>query len=170
MEELGRVELEEFKQLPKHPIAVVLDNIRSLHNVGAAFRTSDAFLVERLYLCGITGKPPHRDIHKTALGATESVEWEYAEDTEILLKELKNKDYQILLVEQTQASLPLQSFNFDPKQKYALVFGNEVFGVSEEALPLADACLEIPQFGTKHSLNVSVSIGVVLWQYLGKIL
>ena len=168
MEELGRISVEDFKSKPKNPIVIVLDNIRSLHNVGAAFRTGDAFMVEKVWLCGITGKPPHRDIHKTALGATESVEWEHAPSTEEAVKQLKEEGYTILLAEQTQASTPLQQYGFDPEQKYAFVFGNEVFGVSDEVLPLADHCLEIPQFGTKHSLNISVSVGIFLWQYLSR--
>ena len=169
MDELGRMEVNEFKNTSKHPIVVVLDNIRSLHNVGATFRTSDAFLVDRIYLCGITGKPPHRDIHKTALGATDSVAWEHHSTVEVALQKLKNEGYQILLAEQTSESIPLQNFSFETAGKYAFVFGNEVFGVSEEALPIADHCLEIPQFGTKHSLNVSVSIGILLWQYISQI-
>lgn len=168
MEELGRMSIDEFKHTSKHPITIVLDNIRSLHNVGSAFRTSDAFLAEKIYLCGITGKPPHRDIHKTALGATDSVEWEHVPDTAALLTKLKGEGYTILIAEQTEASIPLQSFDFQPDAKYAVVFGNEVFGVSDDALPLADHCLEIPQFGTKHSLNISVSLGVILWQYISK--
>ena len=166
--EMGRLDIDEFKQEAKHPIVIVLDSIRSMHNVGSAFRTGDAFLVEKVCLCGITATPPHREIHKTALGATETVVWEHHHSIEDALTQLKNEGYQLLLAEQTTQSVALQDYRFDREAKYAFVFGNEAFGVSDEALPLADACLEIPQFGTKHSLNVSVSIGICLWEYLAQ--
>ena len=164
MEELGRVTADEFKQQTKNPIVLVLDNIRSMHNVGSAFRTCDAFNVERLYLCGITGTPPNKEISKTALGATESVSWEYKENVEELAKELKSAGYAILLVEQTDTSVMLQNFDFTQYGKIALFVGNEVFGISDELLPLSDAAIEIPQFGTKHSLNVAVATGITLWE------
>ena len=164
MDELGRVTADEFKQQAKNPIVLVLDNIRSMHNVGSAFRTCDAFNVERLYLCGITGTPPNKEISKTALGATESVEWEYEENVADLAKELKSEGYAILLVEQTDHSVMLQEFDFAQYEKIALFVGNEVFGISDELLPLCDAAIEIPQFGTKHSLNVAVATGITLWE------
>ena len=164
MDELGRVTADEFKQQAKNPIVLVLDNIRSMHNVGSAFRTCDAFNVERLYLCGITGTPPNKEIAKTALGATESVEWEYKENVEELAKELKSAGYAILLVEQTDNSVMLQDFDFSQYEKVALFVGNEVFGISDELLPLCNAAVEIPQFGTKHSLNVAVATGITLWE------
>ncbi len=165
---LTRLSVEDFKQSPKRPLAIVLDNVRSMHNVGATFRTADAFLIEKIVLCGITGQPPHREIHKTALGATETVQWQYAPNITEALQQLKEEGYTIVLVEQIDESVFLQDFQYQATQKYALVFGNEVFGVSQEALPYADVCLEIPQFGAKHSLNISVSIGVVLWDYFLK--
>ena len=164
MEELGRVTADEFRQQTKNPIVLVLDNIRSMHNVGSAFRTCDAFNVERLYLCGITGTPPNKEISKTALGATESVAWEYKENVAELAKELKSAGYAILLVEQTNTSVMLQDFDFTQYGKIALFVGNEVFGISDELLPLSDAAIEIPQFGTKHSLNVAVATGITLWE------
>ena len=164
MDELGRVSPEAFKEQTKNPVVLVLDNIRSMHNVGSAFRTCDAFNVERLYLCGITGTPPNKEISKTALGATESVEWEYRESVEELAKELKSEGYAIILVEQTDNSVLLQEFDFAQYGKMALFVGNEVFGISEELLPLCDAAVEIPQFGTKHSLNVAVATGITLWE------
>ncbi|MGB0525749.1 MAG: RNA methyltransferase [Flammeovirgaceae bacterium] len=170
MDELHRASVEEFKQSDKHQVAVVLDNIRSMHNVGSAFRTSDAFKIEKLVLCGITARPPHREIHKTALGATESVTWEHEEDTAAAVQQLKAAGYQIVVVEQTTNSVMLQDFDFTPAEKYAFVFGNEAFGVSDDVLPFADQSLEIPQFGTKHSLNISVSLGIVLWDYVRKVM
>lgn len=166
MDELNRASIDEFKESTKHPVVVVLDNIRSMHNVGAAFRTSDAFKIEQLVLCGITARPPHREIHKTALGATDTVAWVHEENTVDAVKKLKNAGYQIVIVEQTTDSIFLQDFPFDAQTKYAFVFGNEAFGVSDETLPFGDKSLEIPQFGTKHSLNISVSLGVVLWDYV----
>ena len=163
MQELGRVSVEQFKQQEKTPIVIVLDNIRSMHNVGSAFRTADAFACQKIYLCGITAKPPHREIHKTALGASDSVSWEHFEDVKEALEQLKKEDYQIIAVEQTDKSVLLQDFETKKGEKYAFVFGNEVFGVSDEALPFCDSALEIPQIGTKHSLNISVSLGIVIW-------
>jgi 23S rRNA (guanosine2251-2'-O)-methyltransferase len=164
LEELGRISVDEFKGADKLPVCIVLDNVRSLHNVGSAFRTADAFRVEKIYLTGITGTPPHREIHKTALGATESVAWEYVEKTEDALAQLRARDYKIVAIEQTNESKPLHQFTPVAGEKICLVFGNEVDGVSDEAIALADAALEIPQHGTKHSLNVSVCLGIVTWE------
>ena len=162
-EELNRLEIEQYKAIKKNPIVIVLDNVRSMNNVGSAFRTGDAFLVEKVMLCGITAKPPHREINKTALGATESVSWEYSDTTLEVLGKLKSDGYKILSVEQANKSLSLEKFTPKSDEKYAFVFGNEVYGVEQEVVNQCDHCLEIPQFGTKHSLNISVSIGVVLW-------
>lgn len=169
LDELNRLSPEEFEALPKHPLVLVLDNIRSLANVGSAFRTGDAFAVEKVFLCGITGTPPHREIHKSALGAQETVAWEHAPDAAALCSQLKAAGYQILAVEQAEGSTLLQDFTPQEGQKWALVFGNEVDGVSEEVMQLADLALEIPQWGTKHSLNVSVSMGIVLWSLIEKL-
>lgn len=166
--ELGRLNVEEFKDTAKIPLIVVLDNIRSLNNIGSVFRTSDAFLIEKIYLCGITAKPPHKDIHKTALGATESVAWEYAADTLELVEKLKKEKIKILSIEQAENSTMLQNFQIEPNQKYAVVFGNEVKGVQQKVVSASDYCIEIPQLGTKHSLNISVSVGVVLWDLFKK--
>ena len=168
-EELERLSVEDFKAKKKQPIVIILDNIRSMNNVGSAFRTADAFLIEKLYLCGITATPPHREINKTALGATESVDWEHHDDTRALTEQLKEDGYRIVCVEQADESVPLQDFLPYKDTKYCLVFGNEVFGVADEVVEKADTCLEIPQFGTKHSLNVSVSIGVVMWDFFKKL-
>jgi 23S rRNA (guanosine2251-2'-O)-methyltransferase len=167
-EELQRVSVEEFKQIPKTPLIVVLDNIRSLNNIGSVFRTADAFLIEKVYLCGITATPPHKDIHKTALGATESVDWEYAEDVLILIEKLKQDKVKVASIEQAEQAVMLQNFNPEINQKYAVIFGNEVMGVQQEAVDISDFCIEIPQLGTKHSLNISVSVGVVLWDLFVK--
>lgn len=167
--ELGRKTVEEFKQMDKTPIIVVLDNIRSLNNVGSVFRTSDAFLIEKIYLCGITATPPNKEIHKTALGATESVEWEYVEDTVELVKKLQTENVKVLSIEQAENSTMLDTFTPEINQKYAVVFGNEVKGVQQEVVSTSDICIEIPQLGTKHSLNISVSCGVVLWDLFSKI-
>ena len=164
LEELGRISAEEFKASEKLPACLVLDNIRSLHNVGSAFRTADAFRIEKIYLTGITGTPPHREIHKTALGATESVAWEYHESTPMLLSELRTSGYQIIVVEQTTESIPIHQVKFEADRKLCLVFGNEVNGVSDEAMPFADLAIEVPQAGTKHSLNISVCLGIVVWE------
>ncbi|MEQ8908174.1 MAG: RNA methyltransferase [Vicingaceae bacterium] len=169
-EELGRPDLEEYLEVPKNPIVVVLDNIRSLNNVGSVFRSSDAFSVEAIYLCGITAQPPHREINKTALGATESVSWKYFDKTENALKSLKKQGYGIWSIEQTERSISLPDFNpLELKKKIALVFGHEVKGVQQEVVNLSDGVLEIPQSGTKHSLNISVSVGVVLWDLINKL-
>jgi tRNA G18 (ribose-2'-O)-methylase SpoU len=168
-EELNRLSNEEFKQQDKTPIILILDNVRSMHNVGAAFRTADAFLIEAIYLTGITAKPPHREINKTALGATDSVEWHYFSSTSEAILHARDKGCQIAAVEQADKSVFLNEFTPDKNASYALVFGNEVFGVEDEVVEQADICLEIPQFGTKHSLNISVSIGVVLWDITSKL-
>lgn len=165
LEELGRIDIETFKQTEKIPLTVVLDNVRSMHNVGAVFRTADAFLIEKIILCGITPQPPHREIHKAALGATESVDWMYENDISEAILALKNQDYTIVGIEQTSNSELLTDFEISKVRKYALVFGNEVDGLSDEPLSLYDAFLEIPQLGTKHSLNVSVCGGIVMWDF-----
>jgi 23S rRNA (guanosine2251-2'-O)-methyltransferase len=164
MDELNRPSVKDFQQSSKMPVVIVLDNIRSLHNVGSVFRTSDAFSIEELVLTGITATPPHREIHKTALGATESVQWRYIENCLDSVFELKEKGYKVLGVEQVSGSTSLNSFVYSGKEKLALVFGNEVKGVDQTVLNHCDGFIEIPQFGTKHSLNVSVSVGVVLWE------
>ena len=164
--ELERPSVSEFKSQGKFPITLVLDNIRSLSNVGTFFRTSDAFNVEKIYLCGITPCPPHREIQKTALGATESVDWEFVESTPELIQQLKKEGKVICAVEQTEQTCFLQHFEIDKQKEYVLVMGNEVDGVQQEVVDLADYVLEIPQFGTKHSLNVSVCAGVVLWEFV----
>lgn len=165
LEELGRIDVETFKQTPKIPLLVVLDNIRSMHNVGAAFRTADAFLVEKIILCGITPRPPHREIHKAALGATESVDWQYYENVKEAIIDLKTLGYEVVGIEQTSNSTMIKDFSIDATKKYALVLGNEVEGISDEILTDLDECLEIPQLGTKHSLNVSVCGGIVMWEF-----
>ena len=167
--ELNRISIEGFKAATKTPIIVILDNIRSLNNIGSVFRTSDAFLIEKIYLCGITAKPPHKDIHKTALGATDSVTWEYAKDTLELVQKLQQEKVKIVSIEQADESILLSDFNLDTNQKYAVVFGNEVKGVQQSVVDTSDYCVEIPQFGTKHSFNISVSVGIVLWDLYGKI-
>ena len=166
--ELGRITVDAFKTLEKTPIIVVLDNIRSLNNIGSVFRTSDAFLIEKIYLCGICATPPNKEIHKTALGATESVAWEYAKDTLALVEKLKAEDIEVLAVEQAENSTKLNMFYPKKNQKYAIVMGNEVKGVQQEVVNAADSCLEIPQLGTKHSLNISVTTGIVLWDLFQK--
>ena len=165
LEELGRIDVETFKQTEKIPLVVVLDNVRSMHNVGAVFRTADAFLVEKIILCGITPQPPHREIHKAALGATESVDWIYEKDISTALENLKRENFKILGIEQTTNSEIITDFVIKKNEKYALVLGNEVDGLSDEALSLYDTFLEIPQLGTKHSLNVSVCGGIVMWEF-----
>lgn len=169
MEELKRLSVKEFKEAKKTPIVVVLDNIRSLSNVGSVFRTCDAFLISKLYLCGITAKPPHREIHKTAIGATESVNWVYKHSTMDAILELKELGYKVISVEQTKNSTKLNEFYPSLNSKYALVFGNEVKGVDDNIIKISDECLEIPQWGTKHSLNVSVSVGITIWDIALKI-
>ena len=168
LEELGRITIDEFKEAEKIPVCFVLDNVRSLHNVGSAFRTADSFRIEKIYLTGITGTPPHREIQKTALGATESVAWEYVENSAKAVLDLKNQGFTIIAIEQTTDSRPLQKFVPEKNQKYCLVFGNEVDGVSDEVIGLADIALEIPQTGTKHSLNISVCLGIVAWEFFRK--
>ncbi|MBL3657786.1 RNA methyltransferase [Fulvivirga sediminis] len=168
-EELDRKTVEEFKEAEKLPVVILLDSIRSMNNVGSAFRTSDAFLIEKIYLGGITATPPHREITKTALGATESVDWEHAEDTPKLVDDLKAEGYEIIAIEQVDESIALNEFKPEKNKKYCLVFGNEVFGVSEEVVSKAHVCLEIPQHGTKHSLNISVSLGITIWDFYNKL-
>jgi len=163
--ELNRLTQEDYKKTEKMPLAIVLDHVRSLHNVGSVFRTADAFLVQKIYLCGITACPPHPEIHKTALGAENTVEWVYYEDTCEALKSLKSEGFRLLAVEQAEGSVLLNDFVPDKHEKYAVVFGNEVKGVSQDAIDLCDGCIEIPQFGTKHSLNVSVTSGIVIWDF-----
>jgi 23S rRNA (guanosine2251-2'-O)-methyltransferase len=168
--ELDRVSEEAYKQQKKFPLVVVLDSIRSLNNIGSFFRTCDAFNVEKIYLCGITATPPHRDINKTAIGATESVDWEHAEDIVALSEKLQSDGYAVCTIEQTEKTTLLQNISTLTNQKFALVFGNEVDGVNQEIVDLSDHVIEIPQFGTKHSLNVSVCAGVVLWEFSKKYL
>lgn len=165
-EELNRVSVDEFKAQQKNDVIVILDNVRSLNNVGSAFRTSDAFNVKKIYLCGITGQPPHRDINKTALGATDSVEWEHASNTLEVVKTLQKENWNVFSVEQAEGAVMLDKFTPTQDGKYAFVFGNEVFGVEQDVVDASDQCIEIPQFGTKHSLNISVTIGVILWHYI----
>ena len=165
LEELGRIDVETFKKTEKIPLVVILDNVRSMHNVGAAFRTADAFLVEKIILCGITPKPPHREIHKAALGATESVDWQFYESVKEAVIDLKTLGFEIVGIEQTTNSVMITDFEIDKTKKYALVLGNEVEGISDEILTDLDVCLEIPQLGTKHSLNVSVCGGIVMWEF-----
>ncbi|MCB0459535.1 MAG: RNA methyltransferase [Flavobacteriaceae bacterium] len=167
--ELDRLTNDEFKEAEKTPLIVVLDNIRSLNNIGSVFRTSDAFLIEKIYLCGITAKPPHKDIHKTALGATETVAWEYVEDVLELVKNLQKEGVVIASIEQADNSVALQNFIPEKDKKLAVVFGNEVKGVQQKVVSASDFCVEIPQYGTKHSLNISVSCGVVLWDLFNKL-
>ena len=162
MDELNRISKEDFETAEKLPIIIVLDNIRSLSNVGAFFRTADAFRIKELLLCGITACPPHREIHKTALGADETVRWRYFETTEAACKALKSEGYRIFAVEQVEGSMPLQDFEFEPNTAYLL--GNEVEGVSDKALPYCEGAIELPQEGTKHSINVSVCAGIVMWK------
>lgn len=164
LQQLNRKTIDVFKNTPKLPLVLVLDNIRSMHNIGAAFRIADAFLIEKIYLCGITAQPPHREIHKTALGAEDTVAWEYIADTATLLKDLRKEDYIIVGLEQTDESICLYDYQLADAKKYAIVVGNEVFGISEEALATCNVVLEIPQYGTKHSLNVSVSMGIAVWE------
>lgn len=168
-EELNRISKDEFKESEKTPIIVILDDIRSLHNIGSVFRTSDAFLLEKIYLCGITATPPNKEIHKTALGATDTVAWEYAKDVLEVIQKLKNENVKIFSVEQTENSIMLNDFQVETNERYALIFGNEVKGVSQEAINLSDGVIEIPQLGSKHSLNISVSAGIVIWDLFQKL-
>ncbi|MDB9827591.1 RNA methyltransferase [Flavobacteriaceae bacterium] len=167
--ELNRKDIDEFKHSKKTKLVVILDDIRSLNNIGSVFRTSDAFLVEKVYLCGITASPPHKDIHKTALGSTESVDWEYCENISKLIIKLKQDKFFIWSVEQADKSKKLTSFSLDKDLKHALIFGNEVKGVSEAAINLSDEVIEIPQFGTKHSLNISVCSGILIWEFFKRL-
>jgi len=162
--ELGRLSPEKYRQSQKFPLIIVLDNVRSLYNIGSVFRTADAFRVEAIYLCGITATPPHREIRKTALGADETVSWKYFENTEDAIRDLHAGGWKIIAIEQADESVPLHQFSFNKDEQLALVFGNELSGVSDAAIKLADGCIEIPQSGTKHSLNIAVSVGVVVWE------
>lgn len=165
LEELNRIDVETFKKVEKIPLVVVLDNIRSMHNVGATFRTADAFLVQKIILCGITPQPPHREIHKAALGATESVDWSYEADINVTINDLKSQGFEVAGIEQTTNSQMITDFKIDNTKKYAVILGNEVEGISNEALQNIDSFIEIPQLGTKHSLNVSVCGGIVMWEF-----
>jgi len=167
--ELNRLDVKGFKAAEKNPVIIVLDNIRSLNNIGSVFRTADAFLIKKIYLCGITAKPPHKDIHKTALGATDSVDWAYFDTTQEAVAQLKQDDLVIVSVEQVKSAVALQNFPVEPNKTYVLIFGNEVKGVQQSVIDMSDYAVEIPQFGTKHSLNISVSAGVVLWEFIKKI-
>lgn len=166
--ELDRLDIPEFKNADKAPLIVILDNIRSLNNIGSVFRTADAFLIEKIYLCGITARPPHKDIRKTALGATESVAWEYRKDTLSLIEELQAERISVASIEQADKSIPLPEFYPKKNEKLAIVFGNEVKGVQQKVVTQSDYCIEIPQYGTKHSFNIAVSCGIVLWDLFGK--
>jgi len=169
LSELNRISVEDYKQSPKTPIIIVLDNIRSMHNIGSVFRTADAFRLESIYLCGITSTPPNKEIHKTALGATESVNWKYFNQTEDAINLLKSNNYNIYAIEQAEGSCSLENLALPNLGKIALVFGNEVNGVGENIISCVDNCIEIPQFGTKHSLNISVSVGIVVWEFFQKL-
>lgn len=166
LQELGRMTVEEFKSSDKTPLIIILDNIRSLNNVGSVFRTADCFRVEKIYLCGITATPPHRDIHKTAIGATETVEWEHVDSTADLINKLKGEGWKCYAIEQVEQSISLD--DFQPEGKTAIVLGNEVDGVQQEVIDACNGSIEIPQFGTKHSLNISVCTGIVVWDIFSK--
>lgn len=168
LDELNRASVEEFKAQDKLRVAVVLDNVRSMHNIGSVFRTSDGFAVEQLILCGISAQPPHREIEKTALGATQSVNWSYYAEVTKAVEHLRAEGYKIIAIEQAENSIMLNDFTPLPNEKYALIFGNEVNGVSDEVMQIIDSCIEIPQFGTKHSFNIVVSAGIVLWDFFSK--
>lgn len=169
LDELNRATISEFKDQDKLPVVVVLDNVRSLHNVGSIFRTSDAFAIEQVCLCGITGQPPNREIEKTALGATQSVTWDYFKTTLDAVEELRAEGYTIIAIEQAINSIMLHEFKPKTNKKYALIFGNEVNGVDDEVMAKIDSCIEIPQFGTKHSFNIVVSAGIILWDFVSKL-
>ncbi|WP_396173242.1 RNA methyltransferase [Flavobacterium sp.] len=166
--ELERKSVTAFKEATKTPLIIILDDIRSLHNIGSVFRTADAFLIEKIYLCGITAIPPNKEIHKTALGATETVAWEYQKDILNVINKLKSENVPVFAVEQVENAIFLQNFQVEKNKKYALVFGNEVYGVSQKAIEICDGSIEIPQLGTKHSLNISVSAGIVVWDLFQK--
>lgn len=168
--EMNRLNVEEFKQAEKLPLVVILDDVRSLHNVGSVFRSSDAFLVQSIYLCGITATPPQPDIHKTALGAEDTVSWKYFKNTLDAVKELQAEGYIVYATEQVEESIKLQDLQLDTTKKYAIIMGNEVKGVKQEVVDYSDGCIEIPQFGTKHSLNVSVTAGIVIWEFARQLL
>ena len=168
-EELDRLEVSEFKAASKSPIIIILDNIRSLNNIGSVFRTSDAFLIEKIYLCGITAQPPHNDIRKTALGSTETVDWEYTNNTIEIVEKLKTEGVKVCSIEQAENATMLNNFKPQLNTKYAFVFGNEVKGVAQDVVNASDVVIEIPQFGTKHSLNISVSCGVLIWDVFSKL-
>ncbi len=165
LEELNRISIKELQETEKIPLVVVLDNVRSQNNIGSVFRTSDAFLVEEIILCGITATPPNTEIHKTALGAEDSVNWRYFEDTIIALNTLREEGYNIYSIEQAENSLSLEALQLNKQKKYAVILGHEVHGVMQEVINLSDGCIEIPQYGTKHSLNVSVTAGIVIWDF-----
>ena len=169
LDELNRMNVDEFKNADKTPIIIVLDDIRSLHNIGSVFRTSDAFLIEKIYLCGITATPPDKEIHKTALGATESVDWVYEQNVMDVVNQLKQDNVKVYSVEQVEKSIMLNDFTVEGNTKYALVFGNEVKGVQQEVVDASEGVIEIPQLGTKHSLNISVSAGIVVWDFFQKL-
>ena len=169
VDELNRLSTDEFKDAPKTPLVIILDNIRSQNNIGSIFRTCDAFLIRKLYLCGITATPPHKEIHKTALGATDSVHWDYCDDTLKVVKKLKNEGYVVLAAEQTDKSIFLQDYCIQDDKAYALVFGHEMRGVDQTVIDECNGAVEIPQFGTKHSLNVAVSAGILIWHFLRKL-
>jgi tRNA G18 (ribose-2'-O)-methylase SpoU len=166
--ELNRKSINDFKDATKTPLIIILDDIRSLNNIGSVFRTSDAFLVEKIFLCGITATPPNKEIHKTALGATETVSWEYSENVLEVIEKLKSEGVKVYAIEQVESAIFLQDFEIENDQKYALVFGNEVFGVAQKAVEICNGTIEIPQLGTKHSLNIAVSAGIVIWDFFKK--
>jgi len=167
--ELKRKTISEFKEAIKTPLIIILDNVRSMNNIGSVFRTADSFLIKKIFLCGISAEPPHKDIQKTALGSTDSVDWEYFKSTYELVKSLINKGIKVVAVEQAEGSISLENFKPEKNELYAFVFGNEVKGVSQEVVDLIDETIEIPQFGTKHSLNISISAGVLIWDFYNKI-
>lgn len=167
--ELNRIDIDDYKKAPKTPLIVILDDVRSLNNIGSVFRSSDAFRIQKIYLCGITACPPHKDIHKTALGATQSVDWEYRKDINTLIEELHQKNIETIAIEQVHNATMLQHFSTQKDKTYAVIFGNEVKGVAQNAVSLCKHVVEIPQLGTKHSLNISVSVGIVLWDLTQKL-
>ncbi|MFC3563595.1 RNA methyltransferase [Pedobacter jamesrossensis] len=169
LDELNRADIKSFKAQEKLPVIAVLDNVRSMHNIGSIFRTADGFALEKVVLCGITAQPPHREIEKTALGATQSVDWVHYSDTTSAVDELRAQGYEIVAIEQAEKSTMLDTFTPDQNKKYALIFGNEVDGVSDEVMAKIDECIEIPQFGTKHSFNITISAGIVFWDFFAKL-